>query len=166
MFACSGIIFNHESSRRTHNFVTRKTTIGLGNILKGKQNKLVLGNIDAKRDWGHARDYVEGMWLMLQQDKPDDFVLSTNEFHTVREFVEKAFALKGFDIKWKGEGLNEIGYDTNTGRELIFISDKYFRPAEVDELLGDSSKAKRVLGWCAKTSFDDLVKEMVDSDCL
>lgn len=165
MFACSGILFNHESSRRTHNFVTRKTTIGLGNILKGKQDKLVLGNIDAKRDWGHARDYVEGMWLMLQQDKPDDFVLSTNEFHTVREFVEKAFALKGFDIKWKGEGVNEIGYDANTGRELIFISEKYFRPAEVDELLGDSSKAKRVLGWQAKTSFDDLVKEMVETDC-
>jgi len=166
LFACSGILFNHESNRRTHNFVTRKITIALGNILKGKQDKLVLGNIDAKRDWGHARDYVEGMWLMLQQDKPDDFVLSTNEFHTVREFVEKAFALKGFDIKWKGEGLNEVGYDANSGRELIFISEKYFRPAEVDELLGDSSKAKRVLGWCAKTSFDDLVKEMVDADCL
>ena len=166
LFACSGILFNHESSRRTHNFVTRKTTIALGNILKGKQDKLVLGNIDAKRDWGHARDYVEGMWLMLQQDKPDDFVLSTNEFHTVREFVEKAFALKGFDIKWKGDGIDEIGYDANTGRELIFISEKYFRPAEVDELLGDSSKAKRVLGWQAKTSFDDLIKEMVETDCL
>ena len=165
MFACSGILFNHESPRRGPTFVTRKITISIGNILKGKQDKLVLGNIDAKRDWGHARDYVEGMWLMLQQDKPDDFVLSTNEFHTVREFVEKAFALKGFDIKWKGEGVNEIGYDANTGRELIFISEKYFRPAEVDELLGDSSKAKRVLGWSARTSFDDLVKEMVDSDC-
>jgi GDPmannose 4,6-dehydratase len=166
MFACSGILFNHESSRRAHNFVTKKITNSVVNILKGKQDKLVLGNINAKRDWGHARDYVEGMWLMLQQDKPDDFVLSTNEFHTVREFVEKAFALKGFDIKWKGEGLNEVGYDANSGRELIFISEKYFRPAEVDELLGDSSKAKRVLGWCAKTSFDDLVKEMVDADCL
>ncbi len=165
MFACSGILFNHESPRRGPTFATRKITIALGNILKGKQDKLVLGNINAKRDWGHARDYVEGMWLMLQQDKPDDFVLSTNEFHTVREFVEKAFALKGFDIKWKGEGINEIGYDANSGRELIFISEKYFRPAEVDELLGDSSKAKRVLGWCARTSFDDLVKEMVDSDC-
>lgn len=165
MFACSGILFNHESPRRGPTFVTRKITISIGNILKGKQDKLVLGNIDAKRDWGHARDYVEGMWLMLQQDKPDDFVLSTNEFHTVREFVEKAFGLKGFDIKWKGEGINEIGYDANTGRELIFISEKYFRPAEVDELLGDSSKAKRVLGWHARTSFDDLVKEMVESDC-
>jgi GDPmannose 4,6-dehydratase len=165
LFACSGILFNHESNRRTHNFVTRKTTIALGNILKGKQDKLVLGNINAKRDWGHARDYVEGMWLMLQQEKPDDFVLSTNEFHTVREFIEKAFALKGFDIKWKGEGMDEIGYDANTGRELIFISEKYFRPAEVDELLGDSSKAKRVLGWQAKTSFDELIKEMVETDC-
>ena len=165
MFACSGILFNHESPRRGPTFVTRKITISIGNILKGKQDKLVLGNIDAKRDWGHARDYVEGMWLMLQQDKPDDFVLSTNEFHTVREFVEKAFGLKGFDIKWKGEGINEIGYDANTGRELIFISEKYFRPAEVDELLGDSSKAKRVLGWHARTSFDDLVKEMVEADC-
>jgi GDPmannose 4,6-dehydratase len=146
--------------------VTRKITIALGNILKGKQDRLVLGNINAKRDWGHARDYVEGMWLMLQQDKPDDYVLSTNEFYTVREFVEKAFGLKGFDIKWKGEGLNEVGYDANSGRELIFISEKYFRPAEVDELLGDSSKARQVLGWRAKTSFDDLVKEMVETDCL
>jgi GDPmannose 4,6-dehydratase len=165
MFACSGILFNHESPRRGPTFVTKKITNSIGNILKGKQDRLVLGNIDAKRDWGHARDYVEGMWLMLQHDKPDDFVLSTNEFHTVREFVEKAFGLKGFDIKWKGEGVNEIGYDANTGRELIFISEKYFRPAEVDELLGDSSKAKRVLGWHARTSFDDLVKEMVEADC-
>jgi GDPmannose 4,6-dehydratase len=165
MFACSGILFNHESPRRGPTFVTKKITNSIGNILKGKQDRLVLGNIDAKRDWGHARDYVEGMWLMLQHDKPDDFVLSTNEFHTVREFVEKAFVLKGFDIKWKGEGVNEIGYDANTGRELIFISEKYFRPAEVDELLGDSSKAKRVLGWHARTSFDDLVKEMVEADC-
>ena len=165
LFACSGILYNHESNRRGPTFVTKKITNSVVNILKGKQDKLVLGNINAKRDWGHARDYVEGMWLMLQQDKPDDFVLSTNEFHTVREFVEKAFALKGFDIKWKGEGIDEIGYDANTGRELIFISEKYFRPAEVDELLGDSSKAKRVLGWHAKTSFDELIKEMVDADC-
>jgi len=166
MYACSGILFNHESNRRTHNFVTRKITIALGNILKGKQEKLVLGNLDAKRDWGHARDYVEGMWLMLQQDKPDDFVLSTNEFHTVREFVEKSFALKGFNIQWKGSGTDEIGYDANTGRELIFISDKYFRPAEVEELLGDSTKARTILGWTPKCTFDELVKEMVESDCL
>jgi len=166
MFACSGILFNHESPRRGHNFVTRKITIALGNIIKGKQDKLVLGNINSLRDWGHAKDYVEGMWLMLQQDKPDDYVLSTNEYHSVREFVEKSFALKGFNIVWKGEGVNEIGYDSNTGKELIFISEKYFRPTEVDELLGDSTKAKNELGWVPKTSFQELVEEMVHFDCL
>jgi GDPmannose 4,6-dehydratase len=164
MFACSGILFNHESHRRAHNFVTRKITIALGNIIKGKQDKLVLGNINSKRDWGHAKDYVEGMWRMLQQDTPDDYVLATNEFRTVREFIEKAFALRGFDIKWKGEGIDEIGYDSNTGRELVFISEKYFRPSEVDELLGDSTKARTVLGWKPTYAFDDLVKEMVDTD--
>jgi GDPmannose 4,6-dehydratase len=165
MYACSGILFNHESPRRGHNFVTRKITIALGNIIKGKQDKLVLGNIDSLRDWGHAKDYVYGMWLILQNATPDDFVLSTNEYHSVREFVEKTFALKGFQIKWKGEGVDEIGYDENTGRELIFISDKYFRPAEVDELLGDSTKARTELGWRLNYSFDDLVREMVDYDC-
>jgi GDPmannose 4,6-dehydratase len=165
MYACSGILFNHESPRRGHNFVTRKITIGLGNIIRGKQDKLVLGNINSLRDWGHAKDYCYGMWLILQQDSPDDFILSTNEYHSVREFVEKSFALKGFDIKWKGEGVNEIGYDENTGRELIFISEKYFRPAEVEELLGDSSKAKNELGWSPTITFDELVKEMVDADC-
>jgi GDPmannose 4,6-dehydratase len=164
MFACSGILFNHEGPRRGPTFVTKKISIAIGNIIKGKQDRLILGNINAKRDWGHAKDYVEGMWRMLQQDTPDDYVLSTNEFHTVREFVEKAFALRGFDINWKGEGIDEIGYDANTGRELIFISDKYFRPAEVDELLGDSTKARTVLGWNPKYTFDDLVKEMVDTD--
>jgi GDPmannose 4,6-dehydratase len=167
MYACSGILFNHESPRRGPTFVTRKVTIALGNILKGKQDKLVLGNLDAKRDWGHARDYVEGMWLMLQNPNgADDFVLSTNEFHTVREFVEKAFALKGFDIQWKGSGVDEIGYDTKTGRELIFVSEKYFRPAEVEELLGDSTKARTILGWTPKCTFEELVSEMVESDCL
>jgi len=165
IYACSGILFNHESPRRGHNFVTRKITMALGNIVKGKQDKLVLGNIDSLRDWGHAKDYVYGMWLILQNATPDDFVLSTNEYHSVREFVEKTFALKGFQIKWKGEGVNEIGYDENTGRELIFISDKYFRPAEVDELLGDSTKARKELGWTLNYSFDDLVREMVDYDC-
>ena len=165
MYACSGILFNHESPRRGHNFVTRKVTIALGNILRDSQQKLVLGNINSLRDWGHAMDYVEGMWLMLQQDKPDDFILSTNEYHSVREFVEKAFGLKGFIIKWKGEGVDEIGYDLNTGRELIFISEKYFRPTEVDELLGDSTKAQTLLGWAPKRSFDDLVNEMVEIDC-
>jgi GDPmannose 4,6-dehydratase len=166
MFACSGILFNHESPRRAHNFVTRKITIGLQKILSGETDRLVLGNLDAKRDWGHARDYVKGMWLMLQQNQPDDYVLSTNEFHSVREFVEKAFALRGFTILWRGVGLNEVGYDAHTGRELIFISEKYFRPAEVEELLGDSSKACANLGWFATTSFDELVREMVDADCL
>jgi GDPmannose 4,6-dehydratase len=165
MYACSSILFNHESPRRAHNFVTRKITIGLGKILKGESDKLVLGNLDAKRDWGHAKDYVYGIWLTMQQDKPDDFVLSTNEFHSVREFVEKSFALKGFNIKWKGTGTNEVGYDENTGRELIFVSEKYFRPAEVEELLGDSTKARTELGWYPKCTFDQLVQEMVESDC-
>ena len=165
MFACNGILFNHESPRRGITFVTRKITRGLNMILKGKADKLVMGNIDAKRDWGHAKDYVEGMWRMLQSDEPKDYVLSTNEFHSVREFIEKAFALKGFNIKWKGEGLNEIGYDKNTNRELIFISEKYFRPAEVEELLGDSTKARKDLGWECQCTFDQLVKEMVDADC-
>jgi GDPmannose 4,6-dehydratase len=164
MFACSGILFNHESPRRGHNFVTRKITIALGNIVKGKQDKLVLGNINSFRDWGHAKDYVNGMYLMLQQEKADDYILSTNEYHTVREFVEKSFALKGYNIKWKGTGINEIGYDENTGHELIFISDKYFRPAEVEELLGDSTKARNELGWTLKYSFDELVREMVEND--
>ena len=165
MFACNGILFNHESSRRGETFVTRKITRGLNSILKGDADKLVLGNLDAKRDWGHAKDSCEGMWRILQQEKPDDFVLSTNEMHSVREFVEKSFALKGFNIKWKGTGLNEIGYDEKTGRELIFVSEKYFRPAEVEELLGDSTKARNILGWKPKYSFDELVKEMVENDC-
>ena len=150
MFSCSGILFNHESPRRGPTFVTRKITRGLNMILNGDRDKLVLGNLDAKRDWGHAKDYVEGMWLILQQDSPDDYVLSTNEFHSVREFVEKAFKLKGFNIQWKGQGVNEIGYDTNSGKELIFVSEKYFRPAEVQELLGDSTKARTILGWKPK----------------
>jgi len=165
LYACSGILFNHESPRRAHNFVTRKITIGLGKILKGQQERLVLGNLNSLRDWGHAKDYALGMWLILQQDKPDDYVLSTNEYHSVREFVEKSFGLKGFTIKWKGEGLNEIGYDETTGRELIFISEKYFRPTEVDELLGDSTKARTELGWSPAHSFDELVAEMVEADC-
>ena len=166
LYACSGILFNHESPRRGHNFVTRKITIALGNIIKGNQDKLVLGNINSLRDWGHARDYVEGMYLMLQQETPDDYVLSTNEYHSVREFIEIAFGMKGFNIKWKNTDLDEIGYDENTGRELIFISEKYFRLAEVDELLGDSTKARTCLGWSPKCEFKDLVKEMVDADCV
>ena len=165
MFACNGILFNHESPRRGPTFVTRKITRGLNMILKGERNELVLGNLDAKRDWGHAKDYVEGMWRMLQVDTPDDYVLSTNEFHSVREFVEKAFALRGFNIKWKGKGLNEVGYDEKTGRVLIKVSERYFRPAEVEELLGDSTRARTELGWIPSCSFDQLVKEMVDEDC-
>jgi GDPmannose 4,6-dehydratase len=165
IFACNGILFNHESPRRGPTFVTRKITMALNNILKGKQDKLVLGNIDAKRDWGHAKDYVYGMWLMLQQDKPDDFILSTNKFYSVREFIEKAFALKNMNIKWKGKGIDEIGYDEKTGKELIFISEKYFRPTEVDELLGDCSKANNILNWKPSYSFEKLVEEMVHYDC-
>jgi GDPmannose 4,6-dehydratase len=165
MFACNGILFNHESPRRGPTFVTRKITRGLNSIIKGTSDKLILGNLDAKRDWGHAKDYVEGMWRMLQVDKPDDYVLSTNEYHSVREFVEESFKLKGFSIKWKGSGISEIGYDENTGREFIFVSEKYFRPAEVEELLGDSTKAQTELGWKPKSSFLELVSEMVEEDC-
>ncbi len=165
MFACSGILFNHESPRRGHNFVTRKITMALNNIIKGNQDKLILGNIDALRDWGHAKDYVLGMWLMLQAETPEDYVLSTNEQHSVKEFVEKSFKIKGFDIVWKGEGVNEIGYDSKTNRELIVISERYFRLAEVDDLLGDSTKARIELKWQPQYSFDDLVAEMVEIDC-
>jgi GDPmannose 4,6-dehydratase len=164
MYACSGILFNHESPRRGHNFVTRKITIALGRICNGVQDKLVLGNLDSLRDWGHSKDYVRGMWLMLQQPAPCDYVLSTNEYHSVREFVEKAFALKGFHIKWRGCGVDEIGYDVETGRELIFVSDAYFRLSEVDALLGDSSKARSELGWEPVYSFGELVSEMVEAD--
>lgn len=165
IFACNGILFNHESPRRGITFVTRKITLGLGNILNGKQEYITLGNIEAERDWGHAKDYVEGMWRILQHDKPEDFVLSTNEKHSIREFIEKSFKFKGFNIKWKGKGINEIGYDLKSGRELIKISDKYYRPTEVELLLGDYSKAKNILGWEPKYTFDELIEEMVEHDC-
>jgi GDPmannose 4,6-dehydratase len=165
LFACNGILFNHESERRGPTFVTRKITIGLGNILKGKADKITLGNLDAKRDWGHAKDYVYGMWLMLQQDKPDDFVLSTGEQYSVREFVERTFKLKGINIKWRGTGVNEEGYDENTEKVYIDVSSKYFRPTEVETLLGDSSKAREMLNWVPQITFDELVKRMVDEDC-
>jgi GDPmannose 4,6-dehydratase len=164
IFGCNGILFNHESERRGHNFVTRKVTMTLGKILRGETDRLVLGNLDSLRDWSHAQDHVEGMWKILQHDTPVDYVLSSNECHSVREFVEKAFALRGFDIKWKGEGVNEIGYDANTNRELIFIDPKYFRPSEVPYLCGDSSKARLELKWEPKISFDELVERMVSND--
>ena len=165
MFCSNGILFNHGSPRRGETFLERKVSRGLGMILRGERDKLVVGNLNALRDIGHANDYIKGMWMMLQHDTPDDFVLATGEYHSVREIIEMAFGMRGFDIKWKGEGLNEVGYDANTGRELIFVSEKYFRPAEVDELLGDSTKAKNILGWVPATSFRNLIKEMVDSDC-
>jgi len=165
MFNCNGILFNHESSRRGETFVTRKITKGLNMILNGTNDKLIMGNINAKRDWGHAKDYVYGIWLMLQGDKPDDYVLATNKYYSVREFIETAFKFKGFNIKWKGEGIDEIGYDSYTGRELIFIDKKYYRPCEVEELLGDATKIREELGWTPKYTFEDLVKEMVKYDC-
>ncbi|MBQ3443363.1 MAG: GDP-mannose 4,6-dehydratase [Selenomonadaceae bacterium] len=164
MFACNGILFNHESPRRGVDFVTRKITIAVAKIMAGKQDKLSLGNMDAKRDWGFAKDYVEGQWLILQQEKPDDFVLATGETHTVREFVEAAFSEVGVNIVWKGEGVEEKGYCSKTGKLLVDVNPKFFRPAEVDLLLGDQSKADRVLGWQRKVSFRELVKIMVEAD--
>ncbi|SHK18401.1 GDP-mannose 4,6-dehydratase [Tepidibacter formicigenes] len=164
IFACNGILFNHESPRRGETFVTRKITRAVAAIHLGKQDKLYLGNLDAKRDWGHARDYVYGMWLMLQQDKPDDYVLATGETHTVREFCELAFAELGYEIEWQGTGVDEKGIDKKTGRVLIEVDPRYFRPAEVELLWGDYSKAKKELGWKPKVSFKELVKEMVQSD--
>jgi GDPmannose 4,6-dehydratase len=165
IFACNGILFNHEGQRRGHNFVTRKITLGLNKILKGENNKLVMGNLDSLRDWGNAKDYVEGMWRILQHDTPEDFVLATGEMHSIKEFIEEAFRLKGFDIKWRGDGVDEIGYDEKTGKNLIFVDPKYFRPAEVSQLLGDPTKAKTLLGWEPKTTFKELVREMVEHDC-
>lgn len=164
MFACNGILFNHESPRRGVDFVTRKITIAVAKIMAGKQDKLSLGNLDAKRDWGYAKDYVEGQWLILQQDKPDDFVLATGETHTVREFVEAAFEEVGIKLEWRGAGAYEEGYCAKTGKLLVDVNPKYFRPAEVDLLLGDPSKADRVLGWQRKVSFRELVKIMVAAD--
>ena len=164
IFACNGILFNHESPRRGEDFVTRKITLAIAKIMAGKQDKISLGNLNAKRDWGFAGDYVKGMWLMLQQDKPDDYVLATGETHTVREFVEAAFEHVGIKIEWKGTGIDEKGYCAKTGKLLVDVNPKFFRPAEVDLLLGDSTKAEKNLGWKRKVTFNELVKIMLDSD--
>jgi GDPmannose 4,6-dehydratase len=164
MHASNGILFNHEGPTRGETFVTRKITRAVAAIECGLQPALHLGNLDAKRDWGHARDYVEGMWRILQQDEADDYVLATGEMHTVREFVERAFAVIGRRIAWRGEGVDEVGFDAATGQELVFIDPRYFRPTEVDLLLGDPSKAHAKLGWRHETSFEALVDEMMASD--
>jgi len=164
LFACNGILFNHESPRRGETFVTRKVTRAVASIMAGKQQKLSLGNMDAKRDWGFAGDYVEAMWLLLQQEKPQDVVIATNETHTVREFVELSFNEVGIDIEWKGKGVDEKGYCRITGELLVDINPRYFRPTEVDLLWGDSTKAETELGWERKVSFKELVKMMVDAD--
>lgn len=165
MFACNGILFNHESERRGETFVTRKITLAAARIAKGLQDKLYLGNLSALRDWGYAKDYVECMWLILQQDKPDDFVVATGEAHSVRDFCTLAFKYAGIDLQWQGEGLNEKGIDVKTGRALVEVDPKFFRPAEVEQLLGDPTKAQKELGWNPrKTSFEDLVRIMVESD--
>ena len=165
MFAVNGILFNHESERRGENFVTRKITLAAARIAAGLQDKLYLGNLDALRDWGYARDYVECMWLMLQHDQPEDFVIATGEQHSVREFTERAFAHVGIELRWQGEGVQEQGIDQATGRVLVEVDPKYFRPAEVETLLGDPTKAKTLLGWNPqKTSFEELVRLMVEHD--
>ncbi len=164
MFTVNGILFNHESPRRGRNFVTRKITRNLCEIKLGKKETLYLGNLDAKRDWGYAKDYVESMWLMLQQDKPDDYVISTGETHSVREFVEVCANELGFDLEWDGKGLNEIGIDKQTGKKIIAINPKFFRPAEVDVLQGDSTKARNKLGWKPRVTFNELAKLMVKAD--
>ncbi len=164
MFACNGILFNHESPRRGENFVTRKITLAIANILAGNQEKLSLGNMNAKRDWGFAGDYVKGMWLMLQQEKPDDYVLSTNETHTVREFVEAAFEEVGIQIRWEGEGVNEKGYDAANGRLLVDVNPQFYRPAEVEFLWGNCEKAEKTLGWKRDVDFRHLVSMMMDYD--
>lgn len=164
MFACNGILFNHESPRRGENFVTRKITLAIADILAGRQDKLSLGNMDAKRDWGFAGDYVKGMWMMLQQDAPGDYVLATNETHTVREFVQIAFAKAGVELRFEGTGVDEKAYDVKTGKLMVEVNPEFFRPAEVEFLWGDCSKAEKVLGWKRDVSFDGLVEMMVDSD--
>ena len=165
MFAVNGILFNHESERRGENFVTRKITLAAGRIAEGLQDHLELGNMDSLRDWGYAKDYVECMWMILQHDTPEDFVIATGEQHTVRDFTEKAFAANGITIRWEGEGINEKGYDAETGKMLVCVNPQWFRPTDVDNLWGDPTKAKTVLGWNPqKTSYAELVRIMAEHD--
>lgn len=165
MFAVNGILFNHESERRGETFVTRKITLAAARIVQGFQDKLYMGNLNARRDWGYAKDYVECMWMMLQYERPEDFVIATGEMHTVREFCTLAFREAGIELRWEGEGLSERGIDVKTGRSLVEVDPKYFRPAEVEQLLGDPTKAKTLLGWNPrKTSFEELVRLMVKHD--
>lgn len=164
LFACSGILFNHESERRGKEFVTRKITDGIAKIKKGLLDHIELGNLNSKRDWGHAKDYVNAMWLMLQQDKPDDFVISTGTTRTIKEFVEAAFGYAGYNIIWQGEGVNEVGLDADTNKVLVKVNPEFFRPAEVDLLVGDPSKAETKLNWQREISFNELVKRMVEND--
>ena len=164
LFACSGILFNHESERRGKEFVTRKITSAVAGIKKGYQEKIELGNLNAKRDWGHAQDYVKAMWLMLQQDKPDDYVIATGETHTVREFVELSFLYAGIELEWQGEGIDEKAFDKKSGILRVEVNPQFFRPAEVELLLGDPEKAEKVLGWHRDISFHELVRRMVESD--
>jgi GDPmannose 4,6-dehydratase len=164
IFASNGILFNHESPRRGENFVTRKITLSIKSIMKGELDRIYIGNLDAKRDWGYTEDYVEGMWRILQQEKAEDYVLATGETHSVREFIEEAFNYVGIEIEWKGKGLEEKGYNKETGKELVVVDPNYFRPNEVDVLLGDPSKAKRELGWEPKVKFKELVRIMMEAD--
>ena len=164
MFACSGILFNHESPLRGIEFVTRKITYHLAEIKYGLRDKLILGNLDAKRDWGYAPEYVEAMYFMLQQDEPDDYIIATGETHSVKEFVEKAAQVAGFDVEWEGEGLNTKGIDRKTGKVIVEVSSEFYRPAEVEILVGDYSKAKKKLGWEPRTKFEDLVRIMMEAD--
>ena len=164
MFACNGILFNHESPRRGENFVTRKITLAIANIMAGKQEKLSLGNMDAKRDWGFAGDYVKGMWMMLQQDKHGDYVLATGQTHTVREFVEESFKNLGITIRWEGTGVEEKGYDVKTGKLLVDVNPVFYRPAEVEFLWGDATKAETELGWQREIGFKELAAMMMDAD--
>ena len=166
IFACNGILFNHESPVRGETFVTRKITRALSRISLGLQENLYLGNLDALRDWGHAKDYVEAQWLMLQQDKPEDFCIASGIQHSVRDFVNYSWAYLGKKIRWEGEGLNEKGYDLNTGKLIVAVDPRYFRPTEVENLLGDSTKAKEKLGWEPKITFDALINEMMENDIM